>query len=103
MRKDMPEEQIMPMMATAMPGIEERELTDEELLGEATLAKISTRPKSVELEEEPGELAIEDEDLVEDIEEIEEVIEVNADLEFTEEDDEEEHEIDVTAEDESEE
>ncbi len=41
MRKDLPEEELVSEMRVVMPGAEERELTDEELLGEATLAKIS--------------------------------------------------------------
>ena len=40
MRKDL-EEEIPAVTEVAMEGIEEMELTDEELLGEATLAKIS--------------------------------------------------------------
>src|SRR5512139_2054537 len=42
MRKDLPEAEPAPAQAV-MAGAEERELTDEELLGAATLAKISAR------------------------------------------------------------
>ncbi|MFN2159174.1 MAG: 30S ribosomal protein S2 [Anaerolineales bacterium] len=41
MRKDLEEEEAVLRTEAAMEGIEEMELTDEELLGEATLAKIS--------------------------------------------------------------
>ena len=41
-RKDMPEEQELEMRRV-MPGVEEPELSDEELLGESTLAKLSVK------------------------------------------------------------
>jgi small subunit ribosomal protein S2 len=66
MRKDIGEEELPPTRVT-MAGAEEPELSDEELLGAATLAKISPRLSVVEFEEE----VIEDE--FEDIEEEEEV------------------------------
>jgi small subunit ribosomal protein S2 len=52
MRKDMPEEQIVAEMHMVIPSAEERELTDEELLGEATLAKISYKGRALEVEDE---------------------------------------------------
>jgi len=51
MRKDMGEEEMVPARV-AMPGAEEPELSDDELLGAATLAKISARLPVVEYEEE---------------------------------------------------
>jgi small subunit ribosomal protein S2 len=51
-RKDIPEEKLVPEMARVMPGIEEPELSDEELLGEATLAKISQRTRELVVEDE---------------------------------------------------
>lgn len=48
MRKDLPEEELVSEMRVVMPGAEERELTDEELLGEATLAKISFKSRVAE-------------------------------------------------------
>jgi small subunit ribosomal protein S2 len=50
MRKDLPEEELVSEMRVVMPGAEERELTDEELLGEATLAKISSKSRIVDLD-----------------------------------------------------
>lgn len=50
MRKDLPEEELVSEMRVVMPGAEERELTDEELLGEATLAKISVKSRIAELD-----------------------------------------------------
>lgn len=41
-RKDMPEEQELEMRRV-MPGVEEPELSDEDLLGESTLAKLSVK------------------------------------------------------------
>jgi small subunit ribosomal protein S2 len=52
MRKDMPEEQLVTEMRMVMPSVDEVELTDEELLGEATLAKISYKGHAVEIEDE---------------------------------------------------
>ncbi len=52
MRKDLPEEQLVTEMRMVIPSADERELTDEELLGEATLAKISSRGRAIEIEEE---------------------------------------------------
>jgi small subunit ribosomal protein S2 len=51
LRKDMPEEERAYELGAVMPGADERELSDEELLGEATLAKISFRTPVVEFEE----------------------------------------------------
>jgi small subunit ribosomal protein S2 len=52
MRKDMPEEQLAAEMHMVIPSADERELTDEELLGEATLAKISFKGRAIEIEDE---------------------------------------------------
>jgi small subunit ribosomal protein S2 len=50
LRKDV-EEEVAPPVEVAMPGAEEPELADEELLGAATLAKISSKkPASEEYE-----------------------------------------------------
>ncbi|OQY94258.1 MAG: 30S ribosomal protein S2 [Anaerolineae bacterium UTCFX2] len=91
MRKDLPEEALAPSRV-AMQGVDEPELSDEELLGAATLAKISSRlPVSeevadevleeLEAEETIGELAeleaeAEEEELLEEI-----VDEVEAEIE----------------------
>jgi small subunit ribosomal protein S2 len=50
MRKDLPEEEVTPTKVT-MQGAEEPELSDEELLGAATLAKLSTRLPLTDVEE----------------------------------------------------
>jgi small subunit ribosomal protein S2 len=50
MRKDLPEEELVSEMRVVMPGAEDRELSDEELLGEATLAKISFKGRAAEIE-----------------------------------------------------
>jgi len=55
MRKDMPEEKMLQPIYGAIPGAEDRELTDEELLGEATLAKISFQGRVVGFEPEEDE------------------------------------------------
>ena len=61
----------------ARVGVEEAELSDEELLGEATLAKLVAHPKDVsqdemeELEEEGEEIELEDEEATEMLEEAE--------------------------------
>jgi len=47
-RKDLPEEEHAPAQVV-MPGVEEPELSDEELLGAATLAKISSRLNVVDI------------------------------------------------------
>lgn len=80
MRKDLPEEALAPSRV-AMPGVEEPELSDEELLGAATLAKISARLPAIEeaVEEEVEDLeeaeAIEELEALEaEVEEIEEEI-----------------------------
>jgi len=71
MRKDMPEEQLMAEMHAVMPGAEERELTDEELLGEATLAKISVKGRLPELETIDEGFEIEEEEIGTELEDIE--------------------------------
>jgi small subunit ribosomal protein S2 len=68
MRKDMGEEELPPARMV-MPGAEEPELADEDLLGAATLAKIAPRLSVPELEEEIEEII--DEEL-EDFDEAEE-------------------------------
>ena len=81
LRKDLPEAEQLPAQAV-MAGADERELTDEELLGAATLAKISARlpvlePELAAVVEEEELLAVlvddEVEDLVED--EVEDLVE----------------------------
>lgn len=65
MRKDLPEEQELEMRRV-MPGIEEPELSDEELLGESTLAKLSVKAPAVVEETIPWEddLSSEEDDTV---------------------------------------
>jgi small subunit ribosomal protein S2 len=85
MRKDVEEEELRPERVT-LAGAEERELTDEELLGAATLAKISS---SYPVEELVGEVDVY-EDYVDEFEEeeeeyeeeLEEAVEVEALDEF---------------------
>lgn len=71
MRKDMPEEERTYEMGAVMPGADERELTDEELLGEATLKKLVSYAPVVDFEEEieiaAEEVEVEEEKVVEDI------------------------------------
>lgn len=71
MRKDIAEVEAPPMQVS-MPGVEEQELSDEELLGEATLAKISPKPESVELEESEDDVTLEEASLdeTEDVEDL---------------------------------
>jgi small subunit ribosomal protein S2 len=59
-RKDMPEEQPVTEMRMVIPSAEEPELSDEELLGEATLAKISYKGRAIEIEDEEEILLVED-------------------------------------------
>ena len=66
LRKDIEEEPIP--LEMRIPEYEEVELSDEELLGEATLAKISPRPKVVTVTDD---MLIEDEDIQEAGEELE--------------------------------
>lgn len=77
MRKDLPEEALAPSRV-AMPGVDEPELSDEELLGAATLAKISSRLPAIEEvaeeELEEAEAFDESEALDAEAEEIEEEI-----------------------------
>ena len=81
MRKDMPEDKEAQSIYGAIPGAEDRELTDEELLGEATLAKISFQVRPVGFEDEEVLAEIETEGDAEDLDVIdlvdeEEVLEV---------------------------
>jgi small subunit ribosomal protein S2 len=62
-RKDIPEEEHAPAQVV-MPGVEEPELTDEELLGAATLAKISSRLNVADI----VDLEIVPEDLIDEVE-----------------------------------
>jgi small subunit ribosomal protein S2 len=71
MRKDIGEEELPPTRV-AMAGAEEPELSDEELLGAATLAKISPRLSVAEFEEEV--IADEIEDLEVEEEEVEDAV-----------------------------
>jgi small subunit ribosomal protein S2 len=61
-------EEAMRLEATRMP--EEPELADEELLGEATLAKLGSRGSAFRLEDEAEDL-LEEEEVVEEVEDIE--------------------------------
>jgi small subunit ribosomal protein S2 len=92
MRKDIEEEQIQPA-AVAMPGIEEPDLTDEELLGAATLAKISSsRPPVAESEDEKTEeenIVANDDGEVDEHEKVQEEEEVEEEVEINDEEDEE--------------
>jgi small subunit ribosomal protein S2 len=85
LRKDIPEEQVVSGLEARVPATEEEELSDEELLGEATLAKISQRAREFEVEDEEEEFEEEEleEELEEEEKEIEEELEesVEADLE----------------------
>lgn len=83
MRKDLPEEEVVPAKVV-MAGAEEPELSDEELLGAATLAKLSTRlPLSdvvEELEETEDEfIAVEDEKIDEFVSDVAEAEETEKD------------------------
>lgn len=87
MRKEEEPEDQAGSLRVGMPAVEEAELSDEELLGAATLAKITSRPiaipevkvdeweEIVETEEEAAEdeLALEDEVLEEEVE-VEDVV-----------------------------
>jgi hypothetical protein len=100
MRKDMGVEEEPVMARVAMPTIEEPELSDEELLGAATLAKISTRVSAAALDLDvfedvvgADEIAEEDEFVdVEDTEDAEDVEDVEVEEEFVEDETEEAHE-----------
>ena len=98
MRKEEEEEARAEPMRAAVAGAEERELTDEELLGEATLAKISPKTTVIESEEEAIEAEVEIEaEAEEEQEEIEAEVEIEAVVE------EEQEEIEAAAEEEQEE
>ena len=98
MRKE--EAELEDAMRMEMPGIEEEEIPDEELLGEATLAKISSRSSALieeQVEEDEYE-EVEEVDLeVEDVE-----LEDEIDQEDQEVEEEIEEELEIVAEDESE-
>jgi small subunit ribosomal protein S2 len=98
MRKDLPEEEFVSEMRVVIPGAEERELTDEELLGEATLAKISSKSRIVELDV-VEEIILESEDEGFAIEEETEEAEIE---EWEDEDSAESDELDVQADEENE-
>ena len=98
MRKE--EAELEDAMRMEMPGVEEEEIPDEELLGEATLAKISSRSSALieeQVEEDEYE-EVEEVDLeVEDVE-----LEDEIDQEDQEVEEEIEEELEIVAEDESE-
>jgi small subunit ribosomal protein S2 len=75
MRKDMPEEEHVPA-AVVMPGAEEAELSDEELLGAATLAKISARLIPADFTELEEEEDLEETVAIEEIAEIEDILDL---------------------------
>jgi small subunit ribosomal protein S2 len=87
-------EEAMRLEALSIP--EEPELADDELLGEATLAKLTSKTKPEDLDEELDEELVEEEDLDVEVEEVEEV-----EIEDVEEDD--DSGIQATTEDEEEE
>lgn len=68
LRKDL-EEELEPAGVMVMEGIEEQELTDEELLGEATLAKITASQEAAEREQETEEAEEMEQDLDIEVEE----------------------------------
>jgi len=55
------EEVVEPAAALSIPMAEEAELSDEELLGEATLAKLSSRTILIKAEDEEVEFPVEEE------------------------------------------
>lgn len=81
MRKELPEEAEHERMM-AIPDLEEAELSDEELMGPSTLAKIPQKPVQVELEEETeiSVIAEVDVDEPEDLEVEEEAPELDEEL-----------------------
>jgi len=87
MRKEEESEQVL---EAQLPMVEEAELSDEELLGEATLAKLASRTVLIKAEDEEVEVPFEIEEL-EEVEEIwedvleQEVVEEEADKEEAEE------------------
>jgi len=81
LRKDLPEEELAPAR-TVMVGAEEPELSDEELLGAATLAKLSSRLPLSDVVEELE--AVEDE-FAEAEEELEEILDEELEEELEEE------------------
>jgi small subunit ribosomal protein S2 len=96
MRKDLPEEKMVAETRMVTPGAEERELTDEELLGEATLAKI-VKPRTIDLE------VFETVEVEEEFEAVAEEEEFEAEVEAESETFESADEVEVTSEDEGEE
>jgi hypothetical protein len=80
MRKDVEEEPVMERMDTTPSGADIDELSDEDLLGAATLAKISSRQPVIDEEDEVAEVEIAKiEELIED------VVEFDLDIEEKEE------------------
>ncbi len=68
MRKDVEEEPVMERMDTTPSGADIDELSDEDLLGAATLAKISSRLPVIDEEDEVAEVEIAKiEELIEDV------------------------------------
>ena len=80
MRKDMPEEEMATVMRASVASADEVELSDEELLGEATLAKITTKSRLAEFEEEVVAVA-EFEEEADAVAEFEEEIEAEEEIE----------------------
>jgi small subunit ribosomal protein S2 len=98
MRKEEPEEEKERVIARA--GLEEPELSDEELLGEATLAKLTSQVRVLDEDEEVVEAEEEDVDEEDLDEEEEDLDEEEEDLDEEEEDlDEEEEDLDEEEED----
>jgi small subunit ribosomal protein S2 len=84
MRKDIGEEELPPTRV-AMAGAEEPELSDEELLGAATLAKISPKLSVTEYEEDIIEDVLEDLEVEEEVAQAEDVEELEVEVEELEE------------------
>ncbi len=80
MRKDLPEEEMATVMRSSVASADEVELSDEELLGEATLAKITTKSRLAEFEEEVVAVAEFEEEAVA-VAEFEEEIEAEEEIE----------------------
>jgi len=98
LRKDIEEEK--PTFEAKMPSYDEDiELSDEELLGESTLAKLSFRPKTTPDDEEE----VLDEDLIEDVEDlIDEVFDNDDDDHVDDDDDDDDDEAEDDADDDDE-
>ncbi len=93
------EEEVEEVTVIAAIGIEEPELSDEELLGEATLAKLSAQAREFEVEDDEAG----DEDTEEELEPDSDDEDEENDYDFDDEDEDEENDYDFDDEDEDEE